>query len=316
MESTIVQPIITQPDGTDFSKMGDLQRLLTGNPGERNPLEYAAIFEIASQAVDISPWMEYACRIEVINGKRRAKGADFKTLVAELETLATEAAADVPDGVHKYALLGSIKYNTALILRNLREYSRAAEAQRQASGWYGVAGDSEKQAVYAFAAQVEEVTAAFVKGEPTEIEKDISALIAMRDFVANTFHPYPQWMQMNASLHIGWAVMMANILDIGPSWTQFPADFKAGVASPLVAWAKVFRVWLLYSTGMLTEAAGMMPVEVQSSSASNTDLSVKLIAALAGKCSMNMDITLTEIAEHTGPDGGIPMAVAKELLKR
>ncbi len=314
--------ILGLPDGVDFSaeEVGILGKtLLTGKTEERDPMKYAQVFELASEGAT-SPWMRFACRAEEVNGMRRARGADMVGLADRLDQIAREANAALPNTSEKFGLLGNVLYNVALVKRGLRWYEEAAEAQLQSSGWYGLSGDRAKQLVGIFAAQVERVTAAFVAGEDVAIVRSIRALVAAREHVAHVVSPYPNWMVDNAAIHISWPLMMARIAGIPEvSWAWLEAqaaDFQAGTGSRYPQWARVYSAWDFLKVGNYRQAAGEVPIDLPSSSADNAALSVHILVALAERALgiTNALARLQAVGAHQGPDGGIPMAVARRLL--
>ena len=311
--------IVQLSDGTDFAKGISaplMNVLLVGKTEERNPLKYAEIFRLAASKVDSSSWMHFACRSEEINGKRRAKDADMPALVLELDRLVAEANGQLPNTKERNTLLGNVLWNIALVRRGLRQYSEAAAAQRQSSAWYGLAGNVEKQLIGLFAAQSEDVTAAFVSGNDDLIAKSCKALIAARDHVAYALPVYPGWMKDNAPLSIAWALTMGQLARIEVDRPDND-DFLAGGQSRFPQWAKVFNVFATYDAGAYEETAALVPVDLPSSSGDNAALTVQIVVALAEQQLGLMDkakARLTAVASHQGPDGGIPMAVAKRLL--
>jgi hypothetical protein len=313
--------IVGLPDGTDFAPVKSLANtLLVGKPEERNLLKYAEIFRMVCQNPKASPWMQYACRAEEINGLRRAKGANMIQLASELSKLADEVSVRLSHNRDKCNLLGNVLYNTALIRRGLRQYFQAAVSQQESSAWYGLAGNREKQLVGLFAAEVEQVSDAFVKGNDEEIVRAIHALMAARDYVEDALPVYPDWMKDNAVLHVGWAVMMARVLDLFP----FTLDcmrpvwgWEDSAASRFAHWAQVFRTWLMYRREQYEQVIQETPAGLPSSSADNAALTMRMLAALSHKAFGNTEEykkILQSVADHQGPDGGVPMAVAKRLL--
>lgn len=318
--------IVQLSDGADFAKGISaplMNVLLVGKTEERNPLKYAEIFRLAASKADSSSWMHFACRSEEINGKRRAKGADMPALALELDRLVAEANDQLPNTKERNTLLGSVLWNIALVRRGLRQYSEAAAAQRQSSAWYGLAGNVEKQLIGLFAAQSEDVTAAFVDGDDDLIVKSCKALVAARDHAEYALPAYPDWMKDNAPLSIAWVLMMARQIEVPAYITGESAaiwhsvDFDRGLKSRFPQWAKVFNVFAMYYDGRHEEVAAQVPVDLPSSSADNAALTVQVVVALAERKLGRVDeakARLTAVANHQGPDGGIPMAVAKRLL--
>lgn len=316
----IAAQVVQLPDGTDFTKgeVGALQGLLIGKPEERDPLKYAEIFWRAAESAAASPWMRFACRSEDINGRRRAKGANLPAIAEELGQFIRQASEELPMSNHKYLFLGGVLWNVAIVRRNLRRYREAAAAQRQSSAWYGLAVDVPNQLKGVFAAQVEEVTAAFVDGDSGAIRRSILALIAARDHVLFALPGYPGWMQQNAMIHIAWSLAMSaaaypNLLD----WRSYRDDFDAAKAGPLAQWAQALRLWDQYTEGRFAEIIEQVPVDMPSSSADNAALTVQIFKALAERKlgrSAEAESRLRAVAGHQGLDGGIPTAVAKQLL--
>lgn len=316
--------IVELPDGVNLAagEVGALGALLTGKVEERDPTKYAEVFRLASEKA-ISAWMRFACRVEEVNGRRRAKGADMVGLAAKLDEIARKANAELPNTPEKFGLMGLTLYNVALVGRGLRRYKEAAEAQRKSAGWYGLAGDRAKQLVGIFASQVEEVTAAFVDGGDSAIVRSIRALVAARDHTANAVSPYPKWMEDNASLHIAWAIMMARIAGNSlVSWVlleEHRADFEAGKGSRFPHWARVFSAWDLFTAGNYRAVVGEVPLDLPSSSADNAALTIQILAALSARALGEVakaEERLRAVAAHEGLDGGIPIAVAAHLFTK
>ena len=265
--------------------------------------------------------MRFACWAEDINGRRRAKGADLPAIADELDRFVREASEGLPMNSHKYLLLGGASWNIAIVRRNIRLYANAAAAQRQSSAWYGLAGNVPQQLVCIFAAQVEEVTAAFVEDDEEAIRRSVLALIAARDHILYALPEYPVWMQQNAMIHIAWPLVMiaAAYPDIAfppLDWRNYSEDFaraKAGVPQ----WAKVFHLWDEYVREQYAEVVGQEPVDLPSSSADNAAFTVQILRALAERKlgrAAQAEERLQAVAGHQGLDGGIPIAVAKKLL--
>lgn len=315
--------IAVLPDGTDLGSdcVGKLGRvLLTGLPAERNPAKYASVFNLVRANPAASPWMRYAAWAEEVNGKRRVKGADMPAIAGELDALGREAAAALPSSPHKSSLLGNVAYNRGIVCRGLRRYAEGARAQRESSAWFGLAGNAAKQDTSLFAAQVETVSAAFVLGDKEAVRLNCAALAALRDYILMSSREYPAWMKDNASIHIAWAFMMARLLGaITPDVPgTYGADFRAGGESRFAAWALVFRTWRRYAAGEFSEVVQTQPIDLQSSSADNSTLSIQLLIALAKREEGDAEsakLILQSVAGHAGPDGGIPIAVAQQLLK-
>lgn len=316
--------IVTLPEGTDFSQDPTrvLQKtLLTGKPEERDPLKYAEIFGRAATSLNVSPWMRFACRAEELNGERRAKDADMQAIAVKLDALAEEAGNALPNTKARNMLLGGVLWSGAIVKRGRHQYKEEAATQRLSAAYYGLAGETAKQLVGMFAAQVGEVTAAFASNGDGEITRACLGLIAARDYAANALPIYPDWMQENASIHIAWALAMAHLGDVPGANAAFldqhEADFFNGRHSRLAQWARVFQVWKIYRNGWHANVIVQDPVDLPSSSADNAALTVKLLVALSQRAlgqEQAAKTRLAAIANHQGPDGGIPMAVAKRLL--
>lgn len=315
----IAAEIVKFPDGTDFARgeAGALSPLLTGKPEERDPLKYAEIFRIAAANLAATPWMLFACRSEYLNGRRRATGADMPVLADELDQLVADASNELDNNAQKYLLLGNVLWNVAMVRRGLRRYLEAASAQRESSAWFGLAGDVAKQLTGIFAAQVEEVTAAFVGGDDQKIASSIHALIAARAHVRDALPEYPGWMQANAATHIAWPIIMARLVGATTLLPTYGPDFDAAKKSGMVQWEKVFKVHEDLSSGMCQEVVSTAPVVLESSSVNNATLSVQIFRAMAEQALGHVAESrgrLRAVAGHQGPDGGIPIAVAKRLL--
>lgn len=317
----IADEIVALPDGFDFSKTNlSSVLLLAKNPSERDPHKYAEIFYLATKHPNISLWMKFACWAEAINGTRRhAKGSDMPILLRELDALVERANNKLPNGDHKYILLGTIFYNMGIIRRGLRQYWESAKDQHHASAWFGLAGDTEKQLVSLFVAQVEETTAAFFAGDDDEIERSIRAMFAFRDYITYAVTPYPVWMKQNASIHIAWASYMAVLGFHITTMFEFGKDFRDWRDNSPAQWARAAHALELYYADKFSELTEQDAVDIQSSSADNAGLTVKIFVALAyrelGKKAKSKKI-LTEVANYAGPDGGIPIAVATRLLAK
>ncbi|MDP2676987.1 MAG: hypothetical protein Q8O83_04885 [bacterium] len=318
--------IIQLPDGFDFSQTNLFSSFLVAkDPSVRDPKKYAHIFENAMLHPKVSIWMKFACWAERINGLRRTKGADMPALASDLNELVKQASEYLPNGNDKYTLLGTSFYNMGIIRRGLRQYWEAAKDQRHASAWYKLAGNTEKQLISLFVARVEETTAAFVAGDVDGIKQSIRAMIASRDRIANVVKPYPVWMKQNASIHIAWAASMAflgfGLTIVGLSEDDGPGEdhFRNWRDHSPAQWAKAAHAVELYYADKFSEVVGQNAVDIQSSSADNAGLTVKIFVALAhrelGKKAKAKKI-LTEVMNHAGPDGGIPIAVATRLLAK
>lgn len=315
---TLEKEIIQLPDGFDFTKTNLYAVLLLGKPEQRKPEKYANTFFLASGNSKASKWMRFACWAEKINGKRRVKGADMSALASELDELVRQASDELPNGNNKYNLLGASFYNAGIIRRGLRMYKESAEAQRQASAWYGLAGNIEMQYVCLFVAQVEETTAAFVCGSSTLIERSIRALIAMRDHIKVVIDPYPSWMQDNAHIHIAWATTAAYEFDVKVYYDDFEDDCQKWEESRFAQWAKVASVRKLLLEGNCNEVVKQNPIDLHSSSADNASLTIQVLVAQAYLYLGNKNEfgkIITAVANHNGLDGGIPMAVAKKIIE-
>lgn len=316
----LAEKMVELPDGTDFSELTLNRVLLLGKPEERDPLKYADVFETVTKNPKASVWMRFACWAEKINGRRRAKGADMAALADELDQLVFEASNELPNYQHKYTLLGRVLWNAALVRRGLRRYSEAAQAQRQSSAWHGLAGNAEQQMVGLFAAQVEEVTAAFVAGDDKSIVRSLRALVAAKDLSLNASNEYPNWMKDNAPVHIAWALAMAEPIVSLPHpelcFENYLEDARTA-AKPFAQWAKVFEVLDMYANKDYEGVIRENPVDLQSSSADNAGLTVRVVV---GAAHLQLDHEeeyrkcLQAVMAHSGPDGGLPMAVAKRLL--
>lgn len=316
--------IVQLPDGTDFARGAhdQLLPLLFGAPGERNPLKYAEIFGIAKNLASTTLWMRFACDFERINGLRRAKGADMAALGSELNALVRQTERELMNEDPKYTLLGGMFYNLAIICRGLRRYRDAATAQRKSSAWYGLTDDVPKQLVAIFAAQVEEVSAAFVREDIGDIARSIRALMALRDHIFRALPEYPGWMKDNASIHIAWARMMAQFgfsdpERLIPSLMPWSDEASTAGQSRSPQWAQVFRTWLQFGTMQYEEVTREIPIDLPGSSANNAGLTIQIIRAIVERrLGRTVEATsrLHAVANHTGSDGGIPMVVARRLL--
>lgn len=314
--------VVRLPNGTDFTKgeVGALQVLLTGKPEERDPLKYAEIFRVARMKLGITPLMHFACWSEDINGRRRAKGADLVAIANELDQLILQASGALPSSDHKHLLLGGTLWNVAIVRRNLWRYRSAATVQRQSSAWYGLAGDVPNYLKGIFAAQVEEVTAAFVDGDSEAIRNSILALVAARDLIWHALPEYPSWMKQNAMIHIAWPVAMCAVAYPDLFGREaYRGDVEAAKAGPLAQWAQVLRLYDLYAEEQFAAIIEQAPVDMPSSSADNAALTVQIFKALAERALGRNDEAenrLRAVAGHRGLDGGIPVVVAKKLLTR
>ena len=318
----LAKEIVGLPDGFDFAETNLNKVLLLGKPEERNPVRYADIFfTIVKLFPKASPWMRYASQAEEINGLRRAKGADMLMLADNLDDIIKFASDNLPNEKNKFIFLGGSYYNVGLIRRGLRRYQDAVSAQRQASAWYGLAGNTEKQLVYLFVATVEEVTATFVNRDWNAINRSIFAMIAMRDHIRSSFEVYPAWMEQNASIHIGWALVMACVAGIEGSilFPQYDADFQMWKDNSTAQWKRAALVIESYFTGYFSETVKQTSVDIHSSSADNAGLTVKIFVALAHRGLSNeaeCKKILTDVMNHAGSDGGIPIAIATRLLEK
>jgi len=314
--------IVGLPDGTDMGGdcVGKLGRvLLTGKPEERDPLKYARVFDLAMRDPKATPWMRFAAWAQSVNGRRRAKGADMPAIANELAKLSGEAASQIPNGPHKYLLLGDVAYNLGIVNRGLRRYEDAARAQRVSSAWFGLADNRAKQDVSLFAAQVEEVTSAFVRGDSAHIRVHSTALAALRDYIANTHTYYPAWMQDNACVHIAWALMMGSLFGAidEKSLMGHQEYFVAGELSRFAAWKTVFETWEAYRRLEFDWVIATNPIDAPSSSLDNSTLTIRILVALAKRMQRDAEgarTILEAVAAHSGPDGGIPIAVANRIL--
>jgi uncharacterized protein YbjQ (UPF0145 family) len=315
----LAEEIARFPDGYDFREERELQKLLTGQVEERNPLKYAEIFRAVAARDDISPWMKFAARSEDINGRRRAKGAQHAEIVRELSALAEEISGGLPESREKSFLLGGIWWDAAILNRNLRRYREAAAAQRRSSSWYGLGGYVEKYLIGIFAAQVEEVTASFEGKDDVLIRRDIEALVAARNLVRSALPDYPSWMKTNAPVHIAWAVMMAELRGVyGIDSKNYREDFAESRNSSMPQWARVFQVWEDYRQGRYKQVTGAAPVDLPSSSADNAALTVQILVGLAERKLSRPEQAqerLRAVANHSGANGGIPIAVAAVMLQ-
>ena len=317
------------PDGTDLGSdaVGKLEKtLLTGTPPEqRNPAKYAQIFDFVRRNHAVTPWMRFAAWAESVNGRRRMKGANMAAIAGELGDLMREAAENIPNDPYKYALLGGIAYNRGIVCRGLRQYAEEALAQRESASWYGFAGNPAKSDTSLFASQVGAVSAAFVAGDDDKIWRACEALVALRDFVKCQAYPYPAWMVDNAPIHIGFALMMVSFLDIVPiseldelAGKESENVFEAGRRVRSDAWKKAFETWHDYDERFDDDAViSAIPVDAPSSSLDNSTLTIRILVARATERKGDADGArkiLTEVVNHEGPDGGIPIAVAKKLL--
>lgn len=320
----LAEGIVRLPDGFDFSKTNLFGTfLIAKDPSVRDPRKYAEIFYLATKHPGVSSWMKFACLAEVINGVRRVKGSNMSMLVSELDVLVERANNELPNGDNKYIFLGTCFYNMGIIRRGLRQYWEAAKDQRHASAWYGLAGNVEKQFVCLFVAAVEETTAEFVGGDSEKIIESIGGMIFLHGYIKQAVTPYPDWMKQNANIHIGWAYCMSLLFDRIITFDNgngfFQSDeFNDWKENAPAQWAKVPYLMELFEKEKYAEAVEQNAVAIQSSSADNAGLTVKIFVALAygelGKKAKSKKI-LTEVMNHAGPDGGIPIAVATRLLE-
>lgn len=320
-DEAITEEISKFPDGFDFNKTNLAQILLLGKPEERDPARYAKVFSTVKRHPKASVWMRYASWAEKINGERRIKGADMPKIAADLHVLLHCAKIDLSNGNNKYILLGTANYNLGIIRRGFRKYTEAAQAQREASAWYGLAGNTGMQYVCLFVAAVEQATQDFIDGGYRKIDRAIKMMVALREHIQCVVSPYPDWMQKNAAIHIRWAQIMAQHY-LGYSWfghyDQENEDFRYWGEHASAHWIKAAHVIKQYEKCEFSQMIRQDVIDTHSSSADNAGLTVKIFVALAHKKLGNKDEykkILTAVANHTGPDGGIPIAVANQLLK-
>ena len=313
--------IVGLSDGTDMGSdcVGKLGRtLLTGKPEERNPLKYAAVFDLVRNDPKASPWMKYSAWAESVNGRRRAKGADLNAIVDELNKLADEAVAAVSASDSKNLLLGNVEYNLTIACRGPRRYEEGMRAARRSSAWFGLAGNAAKQDTSLFVAQVEMVSVAFVAGDALATRRACLCLVALEGYIEKASYPYPAWMADNAPIHIGWAIMMGYLIKAF-NRGEHSSYFGRGEASRFAPWKRVFDTWRAYDLCEFDKVIATDPVDTPSSSLDNSTLTVRILVALAKRETGDKDgarAILEKVANHTGPDGGIPIAVAKSLLSQ
>ncbi|MBI4114606.1 MAG: hypothetical protein HY445_02065 [Candidatus Niyogibacteria bacterium] len=327
-DAVIAQEIVRLPDGFDFSKTNLLQiLLLSKKPEERDPQRYAEIFQIASMNPSVSLWMKYACRAEVINATRRMKGIDMISIIENLGCLFDEAEKELPKEKNSYILLGDILYSRGIARRGPRQYTDAARDQLEAAQLFDTAGNKEKMYISLFVALVEKATAHFVVRNKDGIWKSVKEMISMRAYIQHAVDPFPAWMEYNAHIHIRWAVAMARLIGVEIVYSDLDSDSKHWKEKSPAQWAKVAHAAEQYFAGKFSELAKQDPINIQSSSADNAGLSVKIFVALANrmlglnskgdlqiKYNREANDILKDVANHAGLDGGIPIAVAKHLL--
>ncbi|OGF82209.1 hypothetical protein A3B18_02725 [Candidatus Giovannonibacteria bacterium RIFCSPLOWO2_01_FULL_46_13] len=316
-----VEEIVSLPDGVDFQENVDpvkLYYLLIGKPEERNPIAYAEIFEEAAKHPKASEWMRFACIGEGLNGRRRAKGADHADIEGRFVSLSGDAGK-LPESVAKQSLLAGNWYNVGILRRNLRRYSESADAQRTSSSHYGLAGNVVRHLMGLFVAEVEEVSASFASSDDDLIRKRIRAMVSARNYVLDSLEEYPVWMQNNACVHISFAVAMTEFRGMkGVASKDYATDFRAARGSSMAHWAKAFAVYEDYRRGRYEKVTKAVPVDLPSSSLDNANLMVQITVAYAERKLQHRERAegrLRAVANHTGPNGGIPIAVATASLQ-
>ncbi len=309
--------IVLLPDGYSFSSLKEEKELAGLLTVARDPLRYAEIFAAVRKHRSASAWMQLAARAEEVNGRRRAKGADAPQLATDLDRIAREAEQTLPGSREKYALLANVRYNEGILNRQPRTYSQGADAQRLASAWYGLAGNTEMQYTCLFVAAVEDVSAAFCSGDDGALRYALRALVAAGALIEAQFSGYPEWMFSNAPTHISSAIVLANLMRDGLYPEDYSRHLLEASKTDMVHWNKFFAVWNDFSESRFSDVAVSLPSEVESSSLDNARLSVQVVVALAERNLGKNDeakARLERVANHAGPDGGMPIAVAKRLL--
>lgn len=296
------------PDGTDLG-MHAMSDLLVGRNGvSRDPARYSQIYSIAAEGAT-TDWMRLACRIQECNGARRMGDVDLRRVTNELEDI-TRAVLQLPTGPHQQALGGELAYHYGIVFRGLRNYLAASRVQLASSLWLSAAGQHEKARVAIFVAAVEDMSAALIEGNITAIAQAFHHLHQIRKIVRATCDPYPRWMQENAAIHVWWAYLMAGMLIVGTGYFEEDDDREEIEATIFPHWKLVYDV----VTEATTARAALEQLrDLPSSSIGNAFLTIKLLQAerLTGP---KRHTLLEEVAAWDGPDGGVPIAIAKFKL--
>lgn len=312
-DEALANIVVALPDGTDLG-MHPLSDLLVGRNGApRDPERYARIFSLASEGAK-SEWIRLACRIQDYNGTRRTEGANMKALASGLNALARDVMR-LPVGSQQQALGGEIAYHQGIIERGLRNYRAATRAQLASSLWLSAAGQHEKARVAVFVAAVEDMSAALVGWNITAIVQAFHHLRQLREIVRLTCDPYPRWMKENAALHIWWARCMIAMLHVDVGYPEEDADQLEVENTPFEHWQWVVAVndATFTSTATLADEALSSLQSFPSSSIANVVLTIKLLKAEVLEEEKERAL-LQEVASWDGPDGGVPIAVAKAKL--
>lgn len=308
------------PDGTDLENESGLRTLLIGS---RDPDKYADVFELAATLAKTN-WMELACVVEMINGRRRNPENLLVPLVARATDMVQRFADKDHLSVDERLLLAKLFYNTGLMERMNRNYDSAALLQTQGAIHCLESQGASAAIVALFVAAVENTSHAITKASSAskETRAALSHLTSMERLVRGATDTYPLWMQENAALHIVWAKMMAacgahtlyNLLD-----EVSDEEFAAARSTTYPHWKVVMELAELFDMGyneMVVKKVNdslQSLTDVKSSSIGNTQLTWKIIGALSllklqrRKEALNL---LAEVVEHRGLDGGVPIAVA------
>ncbi|MBI4281323.1 hypothetical protein HY625_00715 [Candidatus Uhrbacteria bacterium] len=315
-DEALATVVTALPDGTDLGAH-PLADMLTGRNGApRNPERYARIFTIASQNAR-TEWMRIACRIQDYNGTRRMPSSNMMRLSAGLHALAGEIES-LPVGPQQWALRGECAYHQGIVACGLRDYAGAARAQRFSGFWFSAAGLHDNGRVAVFIEAVDEVSAALVEGKIIEIQQAFAQLLQIREMVRQTCDPYPRWMQENAAIHVWWAHLMAKML--GVTIEYLGGDDESEVLrTPCEQWRWACHVATARTDEIPASAdAALLALSNASSSfIGNVVLTIKLLKAHALLREQRKDDArklLREIVAWLGPDGGVPIAIAKVML--
>lgn len=309
-DEILAERLIAEPLGTDFfmrHPMGDL--LFGRNGAPRDPNRYAGICALAAGRTK-DPGIRLACRIEEQNGRRRARNADHTAVARELAQIQFDLIRDLQPGQIQSGLGGSLNYNLGIVLRGLRRYCEAGNAQLASGGWLNAAGKQADAQVALFVAATEYASDALVRGNPEEVLAQLLHLRQMRNLVRVTCPEYPRWMQDNATLHIWWAHFIA-----GQDYAERDADRDELRAGCYPHWKWLFDVTELTVSESVIVAAdqALVALETVSSSVANVVLSLQICKARALRALGKTDearACLTEVMDWSEPDGGVPMAVA------